>query len=133
MVQNTSNFILVTARELHVRSSDHLTHIILYTYNPWINHFFTTLGILAHIAIWGDLSKHDHRHWSGHPHIILRVLVKNQSGFLTQLTNFTLACIISYWGHFSKIFFLLVTTPGLSFRLKNYFYEYLLVQLCVAI
>ena len=63
------------------------------------------------------LSKHDHRHWSGHPHIILRVLVKNQFGFLTQLHNFTLACIISYWGHFNKIFLLLVTWSGIIFKL----------------
>jgi len=117
---------------IHVRSCYKVAHILIHTYHPWMRWLDMSPGMLAHISLPWHLSNPFWRHWSGHPHIILRVLVKNQSGFLTQLHNFTLTCIISHWGHFSKIFFLLVTTAGLSFRPKKYFFEYLLVQLCVA-
>jgi len=130
LVQNKS---LHIAPVIHVRSCYKVAHILTHTYHPRVYWLAMSPSMLTHISLPWHLSNPFWRHWSGHPHIILRVLVKNQSGFLTQLHNFTLACIISYWGHFSKIFFLLVTTAGLSFRPKNYFLQYLLVQLCVAI
>jgi len=118
LVQNKS---LHIAPVIHVRYCYKVAHILIHTYHPWMHWLAMSPDMLAHISLPWHLSNPFWRHWSGHPHIILRVLVKNQSGFLTQLSNFTLACIISYWGHFSKIFFLLVTTRGLILGLKIIF------------